>query len=229
MISSVSLVLALALLGVVNSQGFVPGVANQCYDPVSPGPCRAFFPSFYFNPLTETCDCFIFGGCQSNGNKFDSLDECMSTCRVRPQLQTISPTCIRIFGADDSNFIVTPRPVTRRPVAFSTANKLPIVTAQHAKAITTTSVSTTSFPATTIPTTSAPVRPAAPANNYDYRVAKDNNVRTIETTNQQGHPTKNNNEDFEGTAVVGSIFSQRGVTGQATITIGQPVSIGRRS
>ncbi|CAL4105027.1 unnamed protein product [Meganyctiphanes norvegica] len=207
MISSVSVFLSLALLGVVNSQGFVLEVANQCYDPVSPGPCRAFFPSFYFNPLTETCDCFIFGGCQSNGNRFDSLNECMSTCSVRPQLQTISPTCIRIFGADDSNFNVTPRPVTRRPVAFSTTNTLPIVSTKLDRAITTTTVSTTSAPATTIPTTSAPVRPAAPVITAAHR--GDTNINV-------------------GTSVVGSIFSQAGVTGKATITIGQAVSIGWR-
>ncbi|CAL4105029.1 unnamed protein product [Meganyctiphanes norvegica] len=133
---SVAVLLSLVLFGVVKSQGFVLEVANQCYDPVSPGPCRALIPSFYFNPLTETCDCFTFSGCQSNGNKFDSLNECMSTCSVRPQLQTISPTCIRLFGADDSNFNVTSRPFTPRPDSPSNADPLEMFTSGIIRLIT---------------------------------------------------------------------------------------------
>ncbi|CAL4105028.1 unnamed protein product [Meganyctiphanes norvegica] len=228
---SVSVLMSLALLGVVKSQGFVPGVADQCYDPVSPGPCRAFIPSFYFNPLTETCDCFVFGGCKSNGNKFSSLNECMNTCSVNPQLQTISPTCIRIFGADNSNFNVTPRPITPKPVAFSIASTLPIVTVDSAlptKAIPTTAVPTTPAP-TYVPTTSAPVRSVAPVANVFPTGATNSNLEASGTTNQHGNQITRNNEALEHTAVVGSIFSQRGVTGHTSITIGQPVFIGQRS
>lgn len=222
MISSVSVLVALGLFGVVNSQGIIPGVANQCFEPVSPGPCRAFIPSFYFNPLTGACDCFIFGGCQANNNKFGRLDECMNTCSVRPQLQIITPTCIRIFGADNSNFVQQPRPITPRPIAFSTANPLPIVTdhpAVTAKAID----ATTAAPITAAPTTSAPVRPVAP-------VVPARPTTNIVQTSGGSTIQKGNLVIVKGdsTQIIGSIFSNGGVSGQTTITIGQPVFITRR-
>jgi len=213
------LVASLGLFG-VNSQGIIPGVANQCFEPVSRGPCRAFIPSFYFNPLTGACDCFVFGGCQANNNKFGRLDECMNTCSVRPQLQIITPTCIRIFGADNANFVQQPRPITPRPIAFSTANPLPIVTdhpAVPAKAIT-----TAAAPIIAAPTTSAPVRPAAPV--VPARPTSNIVQTSGGTTIQKGNLVIVRGDS---TTIVGSIFSNGGVSGQTSITIGQPVFIGR--
>ena len=99
-------VLTLVVFGVVDTQESKHHVPDQCFEPISPGFCRAYIPTFFYNPLTETCDCFIFGGCLPNGNNFASLESCMSTCNVRPQLQTISQTCIDIFGADDPALVV---------------------------------------------------------------------------------------------------------------------------
>ncbi|CAL4249600.1 unnamed protein product, partial [Meganyctiphanes norvegica] len=239
MMSSVSLVLSLALFSVVRSQGIVPGIANQCFEPVSSGPCRAFIPSFAYNPLTATCDCFFFGGCRGNGNKFVRLDECMNTCSVKPQIQTITPACIRIFGADNANFAA--QPVTSRPVG-----QLPIVTdfpAVTAKAIPTTARPTTPRPTTPRPTTPrprpttarpttarpAPVIPAAPV------VSTSNRQQTSAgPTIQQGNLVVHSfNSDFHDSivashkashdAIVASVFGQGGLTGHTTIAIGQPV------
>jgi hypothetical protein len=35
----------------------------ECELPFKTGPCRAMFPSFYFNPSTNRCEEFIYGGC----------------------------------------------------------------------------------------------------------------------------------------------------------------------
>ncbi|KAL4238992.1 hypothetical protein ACF0H5_003696 [Mactra antiquata] len=47
------------------------------------GRCRAYIRSWYYDSLSGQCKQFIYGGCDSNGNKFDSQDECESQCNPR--------------------------------------------------------------------------------------------------------------------------------------------------
>ena len=51
-----------------------------CDRPKFGGPCRAYFPRFYFNTAKGQCERFIYGGCGSNGNNFDSKDDCETFC-----------------------------------------------------------------------------------------------------------------------------------------------------
>ena len=44
------------------------------------GPCRAFIPRIYFNRQTGRCERFVYGGCQSNGNNFQSTSDCIQVC-----------------------------------------------------------------------------------------------------------------------------------------------------
>ncbi|KAJ3590294.1 hypothetical protein NHX12_008247, partial [Muraenolepis orangiensis] len=44
------------------------------------GPCRAAFPRFYYEPSTASCQAFVYGGCQGNNNRYETLDDCMSQC-----------------------------------------------------------------------------------------------------------------------------------------------------
>ena len=46
------------------------------------GPCRAYFPKYYFNAKTGKCEKFVYGGCQGNGNRFDTEEQCYGTCDV---------------------------------------------------------------------------------------------------------------------------------------------------
>lgn len=220
--SPVTIVLSLALLGVVNSQGLIPGVSNQCFEPVSRGPCRAFIPQFFFNHQTGMCDCFVFGGCQGNSNKFARLDQCMSTCNVNPARQAISQDCIRIFGSGNSNFVQSPRPITQAPIV----NPQPIITsfpAVPAKAIQqgvnpATAAPTTAAPATAAPATSAPVRAPAPVVTSSPAIIQQGSLISSQTS-----------QGFANTGIIGSIFTQNGVTGQTTIKLGQPIFISRRT
>lgn len=41
----------------------------ECELPFQTGPCRAMFPSFYFNPSTNRCEEFIYGGCNGRMEK----------------------------------------------------------------------------------------------------------------------------------------------------------------
>ncbi|XP_070983215.1 kunitz-type protease inhibitor 2-like isoform X2 [Oncorhynchus clarkii lewisi] len=53
---------------------------DACMVPSDSGPCRAAFNLFYFDPSTSSCQSFIYGGCQGNGNRYGTLDECMARC-----------------------------------------------------------------------------------------------------------------------------------------------------
>ncbi|XP_045449123.1 BPTI/Kunitz domain-containing protein-like [Melitaea cinxia] len=48
------------------------------------GPCRAGIPMYYFEPSTQNCSMFFWGGCQGNGNRFDTKQECLTTCLSQP-------------------------------------------------------------------------------------------------------------------------------------------------
>ena len=51
-----------------------------CSLPMVVGPCEALFPSWFYNSDSEECESFNYGGCEGNGNRFDSLEACESTC-----------------------------------------------------------------------------------------------------------------------------------------------------
>ncbi|XP_049526482.1 carboxypeptidase inhibitor SmCI-like isoform X4 [Dermacentor silvarum] len=51
-----------------------------CQQPRDPGLCRAYIPSWFHNPLTGSCEVFIYGGCGGNQNRFDTQQECEATC-----------------------------------------------------------------------------------------------------------------------------------------------------
>nr|XP_046171511.1 kunitz-type protease inhibitor 2 [Oncorhynchus gorbuscha] len=53
---------------------------DACMVPSDSGPCRAAFNLFYFDASTSSCQSFIYGGCQGNGNRYGTLDECMARC-----------------------------------------------------------------------------------------------------------------------------------------------------
>ncbi|XP_064464180.1 thrombin inhibitor hemalin-like [Ornithodoros turicata] len=48
------------------------------------GPCKGNFQMFYFDPETKSCKEFIYGGCQGNGNNFETKDECIIACEGNP-------------------------------------------------------------------------------------------------------------------------------------------------
>jgi len=48
------------------------------------GPCRNFTVKWFFDMEYGGCSRFWWGGCEGNGNRFNSQDECKSTC-VEPE------------------------------------------------------------------------------------------------------------------------------------------------
>ena len=54
---------------------------DLCKLPQEAGPCDAAFRAYWHNPATGTCEPFIYGGCQGNANRFDTLAACQAACR----------------------------------------------------------------------------------------------------------------------------------------------------
>ncbi|RCN35879.1 Kunitz/Bovine pancreatic trypsin inhibitor domain protein [Ancylostoma caninum] len=61
------------------------GIPQRCVAPTyKPGPqCMASFVRYTYNPVTQKCEEFIYGGCNPSLNNFETLEECNATCMVR--------------------------------------------------------------------------------------------------------------------------------------------------
>lgn len=55
-------------------------ISDFCYLPAESGDCRGRFPSIYYDVTTDSCKPFVYGGCDSNKNWFESVEVCMKTC-----------------------------------------------------------------------------------------------------------------------------------------------------
>lgn len=51
-----------------------------CRQPKKVGSCRAAFTRFYYDPVSQSCKTFIYGGCEANDNNFHSLEDCKAAC-----------------------------------------------------------------------------------------------------------------------------------------------------
>lgn len=52
---------------------------DPCALAIDPGPCRASFPAYAYDP-DRGCIEFTYGGCEGNENRFDTLDACEMAC-----------------------------------------------------------------------------------------------------------------------------------------------------
>ncbi len=59
------------------------GIATNdiCSRPAYTGVCRAGFDRWFYNVVTHKCEPFIYGGCNSNGNNFETKAECARQCQ----------------------------------------------------------------------------------------------------------------------------------------------------
>nr|B6RLX2.1 RecName: Full=Kunitz-type serine protease inhibitor TCI; AltName: Full=Trypsin and chymotrypsin bi-functional serine protease inhibitor; Short=OH-TCI; Flags: Precursor [Ophiophagus hannah]ABY74980.1 trypsin and chymotrypsim bi-functional serine protease inhibitor [Ophiophagus hannah] len=80
--SSGRLLLLLGLLTLWAELTPVSGLGRPkfCELPAVSGFCKAYIPSFYYNPDASACQKFIYGGCGGNANKFKTIEECHRTC-----------------------------------------------------------------------------------------------------------------------------------------------------
>lgn len=74
-ILTAAVLLALVTLpGTLNARYLQQQSGDICYLPLKPGPdeasCYAYFPSYYYNTQTGSCEYFVYGGCLGNANRF---------------------------------------------------------------------------------------------------------------------------------------------------------------
>ncbi|XP_039257588.2 uncharacterized protein LOC120334193 isoform X2 [Styela clava] len=53
---------------------------EYCLEPADTGPCRASIYRFFYDPTTERCSTFTYGGCLGNKNNFRTPEACRKTC-----------------------------------------------------------------------------------------------------------------------------------------------------
>ncbi|XP_038104409.1 papilin isoform X3 [Culex quinquefasciatus] len=59
-----------------------PEGKDKCQLPKITGPCTGYYPMWYYDTDRNTCSQFTYGGCLGNANRFETLDECKSSCVV---------------------------------------------------------------------------------------------------------------------------------------------------
>ncbi|XP_059151822.1 uncharacterized protein LOC131938024 isoform X2 [Physella acuta] len=57
-------------------------VPLRCQLAPDAGTCRGFSLNWFYNPLTGSCDSFVYTMCGGNTNRFSSPEECYSTCNM---------------------------------------------------------------------------------------------------------------------------------------------------
>jgi hypothetical protein len=75
------------------SGGSIP---PECLLPLETGPCDAYFTRYGFNPKTNRCENFVYGGCGANANNFESLAACEAACPAAdcpPTVPSIGSPC----------------------------------------------------------------------------------------------------------------------------------------
>ncbi|MCB1173605.1 MAG: BPTI/Kunitz domain-containing protein [Leptospiraceae bacterium] len=56
--------------------------ASRCSLKPNPGPCRALMVRYFYNPDSQRCQSFNWGGCQGSV-PFETLDACQASCETK--------------------------------------------------------------------------------------------------------------------------------------------------
>ncbi|XP_071809743.1 protein sidekick-like isoform X4 [Asterias amurensis] len=59
---------------------FEPPKPDYCSLHKDVGPCRTYYPFWYFDSGAKACQPFTYGGCLGNQNRFSTKEECLRTC-----------------------------------------------------------------------------------------------------------------------------------------------------
>ena len=59
----------------------IPYPPGHCVDLPDTGLCLENIPRWYYNPLSERCARFTYGGCYGNKNNFEEEQQCLESCR----------------------------------------------------------------------------------------------------------------------------------------------------
>lgn len=51
-----------------------------CYMAVNSGSCNADITAYYYDPHSQMCQAFLYGGCEGNANRFQTEEQCERLC-----------------------------------------------------------------------------------------------------------------------------------------------------
>lgn len=51
-----------------------------CYESVDSGSCNDDITAYYYDARNQTCQAFIYGGCEGNANRFKTEEQCERLC-----------------------------------------------------------------------------------------------------------------------------------------------------
>ncbi|XP_060030168.1 kunitz-type protease inhibitor 1 [Erinaceus europaeus] len=54
---------------------------GHCVDLPDTGQCEARIPRWYYDPFSQNCARFTYGGCNGNGNNFEEEQQCLESCK----------------------------------------------------------------------------------------------------------------------------------------------------
>lgn len=54
---------------------------GYCAELPDTGFCKENIPRWYYNPFSERCARFTYGGCYGNKNNFEEEQQCLESCR----------------------------------------------------------------------------------------------------------------------------------------------------
>lgn len=77
-------------------------VLDLCQLPKIEGPCRGDFRQWYYDPNSDSCFQFRYGGCQGNSNRFNDQLSCESRCRRRVITTAASPLIVAPSRSSDA-------------------------------------------------------------------------------------------------------------------------------
>ena len=58
----------------------------MCYLQHSVGNCTDYEERFYYDPVSDRCRSFLYGGCHGNQNNFETIDQCRLACQDKTAL-----------------------------------------------------------------------------------------------------------------------------------------------
>ncbi|UYV73936.1 SPON1 [Cordylochernes scorpioides] len=89
--------------------------AELCLLPKNPGPCRGYYPRWYYDPARGQCLQFAYGGCRGSRNNFRTYSDCNRMCENMLRDRTALPHGARTehtpacgkFPAGESDTVLT--------------------------------------------------------------------------------------------------------------------------